>query len=58
MDLVEALRYEKRTRGWLKRKMLREGMLFSRTFVEKIVVVAALGSSMKRDAMVHVPHLK
>ena len=57
MDFVEAQRYEKRTRGWLKCKILRERMLFSRTFAEQIVDVAALGSGMRRNAMWHVPHL-
>ena len=40
---------------WLKCKVLCERMLFSRTFVEQIVDVAALGSSMRRNAMWHVP---
>ena len=31
--------------------------VFSRTFVEQLVHVAALGSGMKRNAMWHVPHL-
>ena len=30
--------------------------MFSRTFVEQLVYVAALGSGMKRNAMWHVPH--
>ena len=56
MDLVEAQRYEKRTRVWLKCKVLCERMLFSRTFVEQIVDVATIGSGMRRNAMWHVPH--
>ena len=56
MDLVEAQRYEKRTRGWLKCKMLCEGILFIRIFVKQIVDIAALGSGMKINAMWHVPH--
>ena len=56
MDLVEAQRYEKRTRGWLKCKMLPKTMLFSRTIIEQIVDVTALGSGMRRNAMWHVPH--
>ena len=56
MGLVEAERSEKRTRGWLQRKMLGEGVAASRSSVEQRVVVAALGSSMKENAMWHVPH--
>ena len=57
MDLVEAQRYEKRTRVWLKCKVLCERTLFSRTFVDEIVDFAALGSGTRRNAMWHVPQL-
>ena len=55
MGLVAVQRYEKRTRLWLKCKMLRERMLFSRTFVEQKVDIAALGTGMRKNAMWHVP---
>ena len=57
MDLVEAQRYEKRTRVWLKCKVLCERMLFTRTFVDQIVDFAALGSGTRIKAMWHVPQL-
>ena len=57
MGLVKAQRSEKRTRGWLQRKLLHEGVLLVEArSVEQRVVVAALGSSMKENAMWHVPH--